>query len=113
MKRPCRCSSCRNVSAEVKSGTVEFLHAYGEACENCGFYSLARPDGSEGICQKFAVRAQSGGMALVRRRRGMLPQSALPFIIGGTYSCGGFRPIHDVPVAEDDPAKAFWYSADV
>lgn len=112
MNRPCRCSLCRNAAEEVQSGVVEFLHAYGEACENCGFFAFARPDGSEGICQKFSVRAQNGGMALVRRRLGTLPQGALPFITGGTFSCGDFRPLHDVPV-DEDPARVFWYSAGV
>jgi hypothetical protein len=101
MNRPCRCSLCRNVFEEVQTGAVEFLHTYGEACENCGFYAFSRPDGSEGVCLKFSVREQGEGMALVRRRLGILPQGALPLITGGTYFCGDFRPLHDAPALEE------------
>jgi hypothetical protein len=106
-ERVCRCPECRDPAQEMESGKVDFLKAYGQLCMNCGHYSPTHEDESEGICLKFAIRAERKGMSLMRRFQGQLREKEHAFIVGGGYFCGDYRPLHDRP-EPDNPLVAFW-----
>lgn len=106
-ERVCRCLECRDVDRDIEEGTADPLKGYGSLCMNCGHYSPVRADESEGACLKFAIRPAPKGMSLMRRLQGQLREKEHAFLVGGSYFCGDFRPLHDTP-EPDNSLMAFW-----
>jgi hypothetical protein len=111
-ERVCRCTECRNVNEDIRTGAVDGI--YGDICINCGHYSPIYNNQAEGgHCLKFAVREEKNGMGLVRRLRGKIrrEEGDIPLVVGGGYSCCDFRPLHKRP-EDGDPLLAFWDEAE-
>lgn len=105
--RPCRCCSCADPEKDAREGFSGPPFIDGNVCGNCGFYAPLRADQSEGHCRKFGVTKHQQGLGLMRRRRGELTEGASPLVVGGSFSCGEFRAVHDKPSA-GSPLRAFW-----
>ena len=105
--RVCRCPQCRDIEKDADTGGLDFLKVYGLACGNCGFYAPLGADEAEGHCHRFGIRKQGTSLSLTRRKRGELTEGTFPLIVGGSFYCSDFRPIHASPTP-DDPQSVFW-----
>lgn len=100
LSRVCACLACGNPKEDIVAGNVKSA-IYGNCCGNCGFYSPDDASQASGVCCKLELSPGKRGMNLYHRKRGELRGQAL--IVGGSFSCNSFSPVHEVPKPE-----TFW-----
>jgi hypothetical protein len=58
--RPCGCSQCRNLEADMARGEVDSSLFYGDCCANCGFFAALGEDEASQRWELLTFTAEAG-----------------------------------------------------